>query len=89
MNPWLLFILMVINVFAFVYVGADKQKSIKGVVRFSEVSFFFIAVFFASLGILLGMFVFRHKIRKFYFLSGMVLLLLQQSFLHLQILPVL
>ena len=86
MNFWLLLSLVIINAFAFVYVGIDKNKSIKGGERFSEVSFFFIAVFFASLGILLGMFAFRHKTRKFYFVLGMFLLLLQQAFLVLSVL---
>ena len=78
---WLLFSLLVVNLFAFVYVGMDKNKSIKGSERFSEVSFFLIALFFASLGVLLGLVFFRHKTKKVYFVFGMVLLFILQAIL--------
>lgn len=85
MQTWILFALAVLNLFAFVYVGMDKNKSIAGKERYSEVSFFFIGVFFASLGVLLGMLAFRHKTRKFVFTLSMMLLLLQQVFLLLSV----
>ena len=79
MAQTILIALAVVNIFAFVYVGLEKRKRVVGSERFSEVSFFFIAVFFTSLGVLLGMFAFRHKTRKFYFVLGMVLLFLEQT----------
>ena len=78
---WILFALLVVNLFAFVYVGMDKNKSIASKERFSEVSFFVIALFFASLGVLLGLITFRHKTKKVYFVFGMVLLFILQAIL--------
>lgn len=74
-------VLAAINVLAFVWVGVDKQKSLNRSDRLPEVSFFFISIFFAALGVLLGMLVFRHKTRKIYFLLGIGLLLVQQILL--------
>lgn len=83
-NLYILFFsaLVIINSFAFVWVGVDKKKSLKPVAeRLPEASFFFISVFFASLGVLAGMFFFRHKTRKIYFSVGLSLLLVQQILL--------
>lgn len=76
-------VLAVINIIAFVLVGFDKKKSLNRAERFPEVLFFILSVFFASLGVLLGMFVFRHKTRKLYFLVGISALLIQQILLIL------
>ena len=56
----------------------DKNKSIKvGAERISEEIMFFMAVFFGSIGVYAGMFVFRHKTRKWYFLIGIPLLIME------------
>lgn len=69
----------VINLFAFVYVGIDKRKSTRaGEERVPEVMFFFLATLFGSLGVFLGLLFFRHKTKKFYFMLGIALLLLEQ-----------
>lgn len=73
--------LVAINLLAFVWVGLDKQKSLNHSDRLPEVSFFFISIFFAALGVLLGMLVFRHKTRKIYFPLGIGLLFIQQILL--------
>jgi len=72
-------ILLLINLFSFILVGVDKRKSLKGTERVPEAWLFFIAVFFASVGVFLGMFVFRHKTRKAYFPIGIGLMLVQQA----------
>lgn len=72
-------VLLAVNLISFVLVGADKRKSIKGTERVPEVWLFFIAVFFASLGVFFGMLVFKHKIRKTYFPIGIGLILLEQT----------
>ena len=76
-------LLVVLNVLGFVFVGWDKKKSIKKEERFPEVSFLLLSVFFASLGVFLALFVFRHKIKKIYFPLGIGVLVIQQSFLML------
>ena len=82
-NLYILFFsaLVTINSFAFVWVGLDKKKSLSRSERLPEASFFFISVLFASLGVLTGMFFFRHKTRKIYFPVGLTLLLIQQILL--------
>ncbi len=61
----------------------DKLKSRKNnATRISEGLLFFIAVFFGSVGVYIGMFTFRHKTRKWYFIFGIPLVILQNiSFL--------
>lgn len=72
-------VLLVLNLISFVLVGVDKRKSQKGAERVPEAWLFFVAVFFASLGVFLGMLAFRHKIRKAYFPVGIGLMLLEQT----------
>lgn len=80
---YLLIVGGLINAIAFVLVGVDKSRSIDREERVPEVYFFFLATCFASLGVLLGMFAFRHKTRKMYFPLGISFLLLQQISLAL------
>lgn len=79
------FVLAFINFVAFFMVMADKKRSLGHEERFPEVYFFVMAIFFTSLGVFLGLFVFRHKIRKLYFPLGIGFLLIQQIFLLLYI----
>ena len=58
----------------------DKVKSAKpGAKRISEGMLFFMATVFGSIGVYAGMFVFRHKNRKWYFLIGIPLLIIQNA----------
>lgn len=69
---------LVANVFAFLVMLADKSRARKGrSERISEGILFFLATAFGSIGIYAGMFAFRHKTRKWYFLVGIPLLFLQ------------
>ncbi len=66
------------NLFAFFLMLLDKTKArIVGAERISEGMLFFMAASFASIGVYAGMFAFRHKTRKWYFLVGMPLLFLE------------
>ncbi|MFZ1626214.1 MAG: DUF1294 domain-containing protein [Candidatus Moraniibacteriota bacterium] len=59
------------NVTAFLIMAWDKRQSRRsGAERISEGLLFFMAVAFGALGVFLGMFVFRHKTRTWYFLLG-------------------
>lgn len=67
-----------INILAFLIMLIDKIKSTKSnAERISEGQLFFLATFFAALGVYLGMFTFRHKTKKWYFLIGIPLLIAQ------------
>ena len=63
-------IFFIINIFAFVYMGIDKAKAINNKRRVPEVHFLFLAIMFCALGILVGILVFRHKIRDICFVIG-------------------
>ncbi len=71
---WTVFVFM--SLLSFLIVWWDKVQSKKsGAERVSEGMLFFLAACFGSLGVLLGMFAFRHKTRKWYFLLGIPLLI--------------
>ena len=68
------------NLIAFSIMWSDKVKSTKpGVTRISEGMLFFLATAFGSIGVYLGMFTFRHKTQKWYFLIGIPLLIIQNA----------
>lgn len=76
---------LMINLIAFLIMLLDKNKSKKnGSERISEGMLFFLATIFGSLGVFAGMFAFRHKTQKWYFLIGIPMLILQNAaFLYL------
>lgn len=77
---YLIIIFVTINLLAFFIMMADKVKSAKpGVTRISEGMLFFLATAFGSLGVYAGMFAFRHKTQKWYFLIGIPLLIIQNA----------
>jgi len=66
------------NVIAFLMMWIDKRKAQKNkVVRISEGMLFFMATVFGSVGVYAGMFTFRHKTKKWYFVIGIPLLMVQ------------
>jgi uncharacterized membrane protein YsdA (DUF1294 family) len=69
--------LAILNAISFALVYIDKRKSINKDLRIPEVDFFVWAIFFSSIGVLAGMFVFRHKTQKLNFVLGIGLLCLQ------------
>lgn len=75
---------LVTNILAFSVMLWDKiQSRHKNNDRVSEGVLFFLATIFGSVGVLAGMFVCRHKTRKWYFMVGIPLLIVQNcSFLH-------
>lgn len=68
------------NSVSFLVMMADKAKSIQSdSKRISEGMMFFLAAAFGSVGVYLGMFFFRHKTQKWYFLIGIPLLMLENA----------
>lgn len=76
---------LAINVVAFLVMLFDKIKSgNNNAERISEGLMFFLATVFGSVGVYAGMFVFRHKTRKWYFIIGIPMLIVQNiAFLFL------
>ena len=70
--------LILINAVAFLLMLADKQKARKNKWRIAESTLFSIAAVGGSLGILLGMYTFRHKTRHIAFTAGIPAILAVQ-----------
>ncbi|MFA5985867.1 MAG: DUF1294 domain-containing protein [Parcubacteria group bacterium] len=69
---------LVTNALAFLIMAWDKTRSRKrGAERISEGMLFFMATIFGSVGVSIGMFVLRHKTKKWYFIIGIPLLIVQ------------
>lgn len=71
-------VFLLINLVSFSIVIIDKMRSVKqGTERISEGLLFFMAAAFGALGVYAGMFFSRHKTRKWYFLIGIPLLVIE------------
>jgi uncharacterized membrane protein YsdA (DUF1294 family) len=81
----ILIFFLAVNLAAFIIMLVDKNKSrVVGAERISEGMLFFMATFFGSFGVFLGMLIFHHKTQKFYFILGIPMLILENcAFLYL------
>ena len=70
--------LLAVNLTAFLVMGVDKRRAKKGKWRISEKTLFLPAVLGGALGGILGMRVFHHKTKHWYFRFGFPALLLIQ-----------
>lgn len=66
---------IIVNIIGFLMMGIDKRRAIKRGWRIPEATLFTVAIVGGSLGTTLGMFVFRHKTRRWYFAYGMPIIL--------------
>ena len=74
----LMIFFLLMNGGAFFLMALDKRRSRKnGAERISEGMLFCFATAFGSVGVWFGMFAFRHKTQKWYFLLGIPLLILE------------
>ena len=69
---------LVINFIGFAIMGIDKRKAIKGAYRIPEATLFCVALLGGALGTKLGMNLFRHKTKHWYFVVGMPLIFFAQ-----------
>ena len=77
---YLIVYLAAINLLTFCVYGADKRRAkIPGARRVPEKTLFALALLLGSPGALLGMLVFRHKTRHWYFRFGIPAILLAKS----------
>lgn len=68
---WIIGYLILINLLGFIIMGIDKSRAQNHDWRVAESTFFIIAVIGGSLGCTLGMHIFRHKTRHWYFRYGL------------------
>ena len=70
--------LAVINLLTFIVYGADTRRARKGKWRVPEKTLFLLPLLGGSIGALLGMRVFHHKTKHWYFVWGIPAILLAQ-----------
>lgn len=70
--------LIAINLVTFSVYGADKRRARRGAWRVPEKTLFLLPLLGGSVGALLGMRVFRHKTKHWYFVWGVPAILLAQ-----------
>ena len=75
---YLLWYLAAVNLVTFTVYGVDKAKARRGAWRVPEKRLFLLPLLGGSVGALLGMLVFRHKTKHWYFVWGIPLILLAQ-----------
>ena len=73
--------LLVINLEGFALMGLDKSRARRGRRRIAEATLFIVAALGGSLGVLCGMYAFRHKTLHTSFTVGIPLLLFFQAVL--------
>lgn len=73
--------LLVINLEGFALMGIDKSRARRGRRRIAEATLFIVAALGGSLGVLCGMYAFRHKTLHTSFTVGIPLLLCFQAVL--------
>ncbi len=78
MEKYLIYYLAAVNLIAFLMMGIDKRKAVKGRWRISEKALFVPAFLGGAPGAMLGMKVFHHKTLHKKFTIGMPLILVLQ-----------
>ncbi|MGP1515366.1 MAG: DUF1294 domain-containing protein [Bacteroidales bacterium] len=75
---WLFFYFVAMNIVAFYLYGVDKRRSRKRYWRINEKKLIFVAIIGGSIGSLLGMQLFNHKIKHIKFRFGIPLIIVVQ-----------
>lgn len=75
---WIMIYLGAASLFGFILMGADKRKAVQHKWRIPEKSLFLIALAGGSVGVLLGMWVFRHKTKHLSFSIGIPMIIAVQ-----------
>ena len=75
---WVGIYLGVVNIIGFSMMGIDKNRARRKAWRIPEAQFFLFALIGGSIGTTVGMYVFRHKTKHWYFAVGMPVILAVQ-----------
>lgn len=79
MHNIIIITLIVLNIFGFVLVSLDKYKAKNRLWRIPERSFFILSILGGSIGVYIGLFVFNHKTRNWYFMTLIPLIIIIQT----------
>lgn len=71
--------LICLNIIGFALMGIDKYKARKHLWRIPEKTLFLASILGGSVGTLMGMYIFHHKTRHWYFVIGMPAILILQA----------
>jgi uncharacterized membrane protein YsdA (DUF1294 family) len=77
--------LLAINFYGIFLMYSDKKKAIKSKWRVPEAKLFFVALIFGALGILSGMYLFRHKTKHMKFVILIPLICITQLYFFFKI----
>ncbi len=77
--PIILMLPLIMNIAAFALMGMDKARAKAGKWRIPEKTLFLVTALFGGLGGTLGMLLFRHKTKRWYFRFGVPALLIVQA----------
>lgn len=81
----ILLYIVIVNLISLVTMAVDKRKAQKRAFRIPEATLFVLAIIGGSLGSIIGMHLFHHKTRHWYFLYGMPVILALQVILVLAV----
>ncbi len=85
-DTFLFLYLLILNLCSFASMGIDKQKARQKKWRIPEKTLFLFALLGGSLGSVMGMHIFHHKTRHWYFRYGLPAIFLLQAGLALYLL---
>lgn len=77
--------LIILNLISFISFGVDKYQAIKHKKRISEFHLITLTIFGGSIGTLLGMIIFKHKIRKQKFIITTLLSIIFHIFMYIKL----
>jgi uncharacterized membrane protein YsdA (DUF1294 family) len=75
---YMIYYLITINIITFIIFGIDKLKAIKKKNRIKNITLFTLSILGGSIGSLLGMYLFRHKTKTWYYVYGIPSILILQ-----------
>lgn len=78
MYKWIILYVLLINAVSVCLMYSDKQRARKHRWRISEKTLFLSALLGGSAGSILGMYLFHHKTKHWYFVVGMPVILISQ-----------
>ncbi len=81
----ILLYIVIVNLISLITMAVDKRKAQKRAFRIPEATLFVLAIIGGSLGSIIGMHLFHHKTRHWYFLYGMPVILALQVILVLAV----
>ncbi len=73
--------LVIVNIAALILFGADKSRAVHHRWRIPEVTLFLSALIGGGIGAWIGMYLFHHKTRKWYFVIGIPTIVIVEAVL--------